>query len=85
MEKYTALSLSREVTFLLKNDFPPQELQSLQKIIFEKKLGLPLHKLYLAPSLPIDPKDVEIILDIVSQLNYKSLFNIYSVKPIFLD
>jgi len=68
MKNYSALSLFHEVAFLLKNEFPSQEIQSLQKIIFEKKLGLPLHKIYLNPSAIINPQDAEIIIDIVSQL-----------------
>jgi len=68
MKKYSAISLFHEVAFLLKNEFPSQEIQSLQKIIFEKKLGLPLHKIYLNPSALINPQDAEIIIDIVSQL-----------------
>ena len=68
MKKHSALSLFHEVAFLLRNEFPSQEIQSLQKIIFEKKLGLPLHKIYLNPSAIINPQDSEIIIDIVSQL-----------------
>jgi release factor glutamine methyltransferase len=68
MENYTVLSLFQEVANLLKNDFPSQEVQSLQKLIFEKKLGLPLHKIYLNPTLPIKSEDAEIIFNIVSQL-----------------
>jgi len=68
MEKYTAISLFRKVALLLKNDFSPEEIQSLQKIIFEKKLDLPAHKIYLNPSAPINPKDVDIVIDIVSML-----------------
>lgn len=68
MKNYSALSLFHEVAFLLKNEFPSLEIQSLQKIIFEKKLGLPLHKIYLNPSAIINPQDAEIIIDIVSQL-----------------
>ncbi|NVO09643.1 MAG: peptide chain release factor N(5)-glutamine methyltransferase [Bacteroidales bacterium] len=68
MKKHSALSLFHEVAFLLRDEFPSQEIQSLQKIIFEKKLGLPLHKIYLNPSVIINPQDAEIIIDIVSQL-----------------
>jgi release factor glutamine methyltransferase len=68
MVKYTALSLFREVALLLKDYFPTQEIQSLQKIIFDKKLGLPIHKVYLEPNRPINPSDADIILDIVSML-----------------
>lgn len=68
MKNYSVLSLFHEVAFLLKNEFPSQEIQSLQKIIFEKKLGLPLHRIYLNPSAIINPQDAEIIIDIVSQL-----------------
>lgn len=68
MKKYSTLSLFHEVAFLLRDEFPSQEIQSLQKIIFEKKLGLPLHKIYLNPSVIINPQDADIIIDIVSQL-----------------
>lgn len=68
MENHTALSLFREVAHLLSNVFPSQEIQSLQRLIFEKKLGLPLHKIYLNPALPIKSEDAEMIIDIVSLL-----------------
>lgn len=68
MENYTALSLYHEVANLLSNILPSHEIQSLQKIIFEKKLGLKLHQIYLNPTLPVKSKDSESILNIVSQL-----------------
>ncbi len=68
MENYTALSLFREVAQLLSTVFPSQEIQSLQRLIFEKKLDLPLHKIYLNPALPIKSEDAEMIIDIVSLL-----------------
>ena len=72
MEKYTAISLFRKVALLLKNDFPPEEIQSFQKIIFEKKLDLPAHQIYLNPSNPINPKDADIVIDIVSKLKLQN-------------
>ncbi len=68
MENYTALSLFREINLLLSNDFPSQEIQSLQKLIFEKKLGLHLHQIYLNPDSPIKPEEAEKIINIVSLL-----------------
>ena len=68
MENYTALSLFREVAHLLTDVFPSQEIQSLQRLIFEKKLGLPLHRIYLNPTLPIISEDAEMIFNIVSLL-----------------
>jgi release factor glutamine methyltransferase len=68
MENYTAISLFQEVASQLKENFPSQEIQSLQKLIFEKKLGLALHKIYLNPSLPIKSEDAEKIIEIVSLL-----------------
>jgi len=68
MENYTALSLLREVTKSLNDYFPSQEIQSLLKIIYEKKLGLPIHRVHLEPNASINPKDAEIIFDIVSKL-----------------
>jgi release factor glutamine methyltransferase len=68
MVNYTALSLFREVALLLKDHFPTQEIQSLQKIIFEKKLGLPIHKVYLEPNRSVNLSDTDQIFDIVSML-----------------
>jgi len=68
MENYSALSLFNEVAILLKNDFPPEEIHSLQRIIFEKKLGLLPQNIYLNPNTPINPKDADIIIEIVSLL-----------------
>jgi release factor glutamine methyltransferase len=65
---YSALTLLHEVSFLLKNDFHPMEIKSLQKIIFKKKLGLPIHKVHLNPTLQINSKDADTIFDIVSML-----------------
>jgi len=68
MENYTALSLFHEVAHLLSNVFSSQEIQALQRLIFEKKLGLPLHKIYLNPASPIKSEDAKMIFDIVSLL-----------------
>lgn len=68
MDNYTVQSLLQKISSLLKNDYPSQEIQSFQRIIFEKILGLPLHKIYLNPSDPVNPKDANTIIDIVSQL-----------------
>lgn len=68
MENYTILSLYSEVANQLKNIYPSQEIQSLQKLIFEKKLGLTLPKIYLNPTLPIKTEEVEAVLKIVSLL-----------------
>jgi len=68
MEKFTVLTLFREVANLLQTDFPPEEIQSLQRIIFEKQLGLPLHKIFLNPPNRVNPNDAAKIIDIVSKL-----------------
>lgn len=68
MENFTVLSLYHEVALQLKDIFPSQEIQSLQRLIFEKKLGLTLPKIYINPTLPIKDKDAEAILNIVSLL-----------------
>lgn len=68
MENYTVLSLYHEVARQLKETFPSQEIQSLQRLIFEKKLGLALHKIYLNPNTPTRSEDAEEILSIVSLL-----------------
>lgn len=68
MEQFTALSLLRYTASLLKDTFPSEEIQALQRLVFEKKLGLPLHKIYLYPNDPIDPENAKIIVDIVSKL-----------------
>jgi len=68
MENYTILSLYSEVAHQLKNIYPSQEIQSLQRLIFEKKLGLTLPKIYLNPTLPIKTEEAEEILKIVSLL-----------------
>ncbi len=68
MESYTVLRLYHEVAFQLKDIFPLQEIQSLQRLIFEKKLELTLSKIYLNPTLPIKDEESEAILKIVSLL-----------------
>lgn len=68
MENYTAIGLYHEVGRQLKDTFPLQEIQSLQKLIFEKKLGFALHKIFLNPNDSIKPIDTEAILKIVSLL-----------------
>ena len=68
MEQFTTLSLLRYTASLLKDTYPSEEIQSLQRLIFEKKLGLPLHKIYLYPNDPIDSENAKIIVDIVSKL-----------------
>lgn len=68
MEQYSALSLLRYTTSMLKDVYPPEEIQSLQRLIFEKKLGLPFHKIYLNPDDPVNSEKAKIIIDIVSQL-----------------
>ena len=68
MENYSVLSLYHEVAHQLKDLFPSQEIQSLQRLIFENKLGLTLSKIYLNPTLPIKPQEAEAILNIVSLL-----------------
>jgi len=68
MENFTALSLYHKVAEQLKENFPSHEIQSLQRLIFEKKLGLSLSKIYLNPTTPIKIEDVEEILKIVSLL-----------------
>lgn len=69
MGNYTVLGLYHEVALQLKDAYPPQEIQSFQKIIFEKKLGLALHQIYLNSTLSIENKKAEEILIIVSKLN----------------
>lgn len=68
MENYTALSLYHKIALELKEFFPSQEIQSFQKIIFEKKLGLAYHKIYLNPTFLIKSEDAEMIFEIVSLL-----------------
>lgn len=68
MEKITILSLYNEVAQQLKKAFTLQEIQSLQRLIFEKKLGLALHEIYLNPNAPTKSEDAEEIFRIVSQL-----------------
>ncbi len=68
MEGFTAFSLFKEISNLLSDAFPEQEIQSLQKLIFEKKLGLQLHDIYLNPNLKISEVDSDSILVIVSDL-----------------
>lgn len=68
MEQFTTLSLLHYTASLLKDTFPSEEIQALQKLVFEKKLGLPLHKIYLNPNDPIDSENAKIIVDIVSKL-----------------
>ena len=68
MEGYTTLSFFKEIEILLRNDFPSEEIKSLQRIIFEKKLGLPIHKVYLNPSEPVSDSVVKEIQQIISEL-----------------
>ncbi|RPH29037.1 MAG: peptide chain release factor N(5)-glutamine methyltransferase [Bacteroidales bacterium] len=68
MENHTILSLYQEVAQQLKETFPSQEIQSIQRLIFEKKLGLTLPKIFLSPNTSIKPEDADKILDIVSLL-----------------
>ncbi|MHC1702608.1 MAG: peptide chain release factor N(5)-glutamine methyltransferase [Tenuifilaceae bacterium] len=68
MEGFTAFSLFKEISNLLSDAFSEQEIQSLQRMIFEKKLGLQLHEIYLNPNLKISEIDTKSILDIVSEL-----------------
>ncbi len=69
MGNYTVQGLYNEVALKLKDTYPPQEIQSLQKIIFEKKLNLALHQLYLNPTQSVENEKAEEILIIVSKLN----------------
>ncbi|HCT31338.1 MAG TPA: peptide chain release factor N(5)-glutamine methyltransferase [Bacteroidales bacterium] len=68
MGNYTFLSLYNEIALQLKDIYPHQEIQSFQKIIFEKKLGAALHEMYLNPTLLIKDRDANEILNIVSLL-----------------
>lgn len=68
MEGYSAINLYKEIAVRLSADYSEQEVQSLQKLIFEKKLGLPLHELFLNPDKPVKSEDAESILSIVSEL-----------------
>jgi release factor glutamine methyltransferase len=68
MEGYTVINLYKEIAVRLRSEYSDQEAQSLQKLILEKKLGLPLHELYLDPDKPVLNADAESILSIVSEL-----------------
>lgn len=68
MKGYTVIHLYREVARLLSNEFPDQEIHAIQKLLFEKKLGLPLYRVYLNPTHQISQENVGLILNIVSQL-----------------
>lgn len=69
MGNYTVQGLYNEIALQLKDTYPPQEIQSLQKIIFEKKLNLALHQTFLNPKQPVENEKSEEILAIVSMLN----------------
>lgn len=69
MGNYTVQGLYNEITLQLKDTYPPHEIQSLQKIIFEKKLNLALHQIFLNPKQPVENEKAEEILVIVSKLN----------------
>lgn len=69
MGNYTVLGLYNEIALQLKDSYPPQEIQSFQKIIFEKMLNLALHQIFLNPNKPIENEKAEEILIIVSKLN----------------
>lgn len=69
MGNYTVQGLYNEIALQLKDTYPPQEIQSLQKIIFQKKLSLSLHHIFLNPTQPIENEKAEEILTIVSKLN----------------
>jgi len=69
MGNYTVQGLYNEIALQLKDTYPSQEIQSLQKIIFEKKLSLALHQIYLNPTQSVENEKAEEILIIVSKLN----------------
>ncbi len=68
MGNNTVIDLYHEIEKQLKGIYPSQEIQSLQNLIFENKIGLALHQIILNPNLIIKSGEVEAILNIVSQL-----------------
>jgi release factor glutamine methyltransferase len=52
----------------LSNFFSDEEVKSLQRMIFEKVLSIPYHKIFLTPADKIRSADIKTIKDIIQQL-----------------